>query len=62
MHKRVKYSVKAFEHGVAADNLKCRRRRGTIVGYAMNMPDAFRVLWDGRKTIDRLHRDFLSKA
>ena len=62
MKRRVKYSEKAFEHGVRADNLKYRRLRGTVIGYALNMSDAFRVKWDGRKTIDRLHRDFLAKV
>lgn len=59
MRKRVKYSDKAFEHGVHADSPKYRNMRGSVLGHSRIGADSFRVKWIGRKTIEILHRDFL---
>lgn len=59
MRRRVKYSDKAFEAGVHPDNLKYRRMHGSALGFARDMPNAFRVKWAGRKTVEILHRDFI---
>lgn len=58
---RVKYSRKAFEHGVCERSDAMQARRGTA-GHEVRSypPNIWTVKWDDRKTPQNIHRSFLT--